>query len=81
MEQLATIEGRPDDTLPALLADVLRRVAAGAEIVVAGTRPVDLADTTRFAAIWSDPVLRDRARRIRCVDASSDSFAEYFRAE
>ena len=81
MERLATVEGRPDDSLPALLTDVLRRVAAGAEIVVAGTRPVDLADTTRFAAIWSDPVLRDRARRIRCVDASSDSFAEYFRAE
>ena len=79
MERLATVEARADDSLPALLADALRRIAAGAEIVVAGTRPVDLADTTRFAALWSDPALRDRARRIRCVDTSSDSLAEFFR--
>ena len=56
MERLATVEARADDALPALLADALPRIAAGAEIVVVSTRPVDLADTTRFAAVWSDPV-------------------------
>ena len=78
MERLATVEARADDALPALLTDVLRRVAAGAEIVVAGTRPVDPTDVTRFAVLWSDPALRERARRIRCIDTSSGGLAEFF---
>lgn len=81
MERLATVEARSDDPLPAVLADTLLRVAAAAEIVVASTRPIDLTDTARFAALWSDPALRERARRIRCVDSSSDSLAQYFQVE
>jgi uncharacterized protein (DUF58 family) len=81
MERLATVEARSDDPLPAVLADTLLRTAAGAEIVVASTRPVDLTDTARFASLWSDPALREPMRRIRCVDASSDSLAQYFRVE
>ena len=62
-------------------AHALPRIAAGTEIVLVSTRPVDLADAGRFAAIWSNPVLRDRAQRIRCVDTSSEQLAEFFQAE
>jgi hypothetical protein len=81
MEQLATIEAASADGLPALLASTLPRIAAGTEIVLISTRPTNLADTSRFAAIWSSPVLRERAQRIRCVDTSSEKLAELFQAE
>jgi uncharacterized protein (DUF58 family) len=78
MEHLGTVESRADDTLPDLLAHALRQIAVGTEIVVASTRPIDLSDTDRFAAIWSDPLLRDHIRRIRCIDTSSETLADYF---
>ena len=55
--------------------------ATGAEIVLVSTRPIDLADTERFASLWSDPLLRERLRRIRCVDASSELLSQFFQAE
>ena len=81
MEQLATTEAASGDTLPTLLANTLPRIAAGAEIVLVSTRPTNLADAGRFAAVWSNPVLRDRAQRIRCIDTSSEQLAEFFQAE
>jgi uncharacterized protein (DUF58 family) len=78
MEQLALAEAQSADVLPALLAESLRQVAVGTEVVLVTTRPVDLADTERFAELWSDPVLRERSRRILHVDASSRRLAEYF---
>ncbi len=81
MEQLATVEAGTGDTLPTLLANALPRIAAGAEIVLVSTRPVNLADAGRFAAVWSNPVLRERAQRIRCIDTSSEQLAEFFQAE
>jgi uncharacterized protein (DUF58 family) len=81
MEQLATAEARPDNALPALLSCVLPRIAADTEVVLVSTQPVDLADSERFAAVWSDPLLRDRTRRILCIDTSSERLAEYFHAE
>ena len=81
LEQLATVEARASDALPALLEHALHRITAGTEITLVSTRPTDLADTHRFAAIWSDPVLRERAGRIRCVDASSEQLAEFFQVE
>jgi uncharacterized protein (DUF58 family) len=81
MEQLATVEAASGNELPALLASALPRIAEGAEIVLVSTRPTDLADAGRFAAVWSNPVLRDRAQRIRCIDTSSEQLAEFFQAE
>jgi uncharacterized protein (DUF58 family) len=81
MEQLAALEARSDNGLPALLDAALRQLSAGAEIVLVGTRPVDLTDMERFEALWSDPVLREHLRRIRCVDASSEQLSQYFVAE
>jgi hypothetical protein len=81
MERLAVAEAQTDDALPATLTQVLRRIPAATEIVLVGTRPVDLADTSRFGDLWSDPVLRDRLRHIRQVDASSPELGQYFQAE
>ena len=81
MEQLATAEAGTGDTLPGLLANALPRIAAGAEIVLVSTRPVNLADAGRFAAVWSSPVLRERAQCIRCIDTSSEQLAEFFQTE
>ena len=81
MEQLATVAARAGDTLPTLLAHALPRIAAGTEIVLIATRPTDLADAVRFAALGSDPLLHDRLRRIRCIDTSSEQLAEFFRAD
>ena len=55
--------------------------ASGTEIVLISTRPVDLSDGKRFAAVWSNPVLHAAARHIRCIDASSDELEEFFIAE
>ena len=81
MERLAVAEAHADDTLPATVAQALRRSAAATEIVLVGTRPVDLADTSRFGVLWSDPILRERMRHVRPVDASSPQLSEYFQAE
>jgi hypothetical protein len=81
MERLAVAEARTDDTLPATLAQALRRIPTATEIVLVGTRPIDLTDASRFDALWSDPVLHERMRYIRQVDASSPDLSEYFQAE
>jgi uncharacterized protein (DUF58 family) len=81
MERLAVAEAQTDDTLPATLAQALPRIAAGTEIVLVGTRPIDLADMSRFGALWSDPMLHERMRHIRQVDASSPGLSEYFQAD
>jgi uncharacterized protein (DUF58 family) len=78
MEQLALAETQSTDTLPALLAETLRQVATGTEVVLVSTHPVDLSDTERFEELRSDHVLRDRARRLLCIDASSDRLGDYF---
>ena len=78
MERLATVEAQPRDTLPAALVHALPRIPVGAEIIVVTTRPIDLTDASRFAALRSDHILRERIRGIRCVDASSEQLATFF---
>jgi uncharacterized protein (DUF58 family) len=81
MEQLALIEARSDTSLPELLAATLRQSAAGTEVVLVSTRAVDLADAARFSEILSDPVTRERVRRILSVNTSTERLAEYFSAD
>ncbi len=81
MEQLAVVRASAADALPVLLVHALRGIAAGTEVVLVSTRAVDLADAARFAAVRSNPLLRDRARYIRCIDASSEQLAKFFHAE
>jgi len=81
MERLALAEARAEDALPTLLVHVLRRIAAETEVVLVSTRPVDPADSSRLDVLWSDPALRDRLQRVRCIDASSERLAEFFQVE
>jgi uncharacterized protein (DUF58 family) len=81
MEQLALIEARADTSLPTLLAATLQQITDGTEVVLVSTRAVDLSDATQFMEMLSDPVMRERARRILCVDTSSERLAELFSAE
>ncbi len=81
MERLAVVEAQAGDALPALLDEAVRHIPAGTDIVVASTRPVDFNDTKRFAAVWSDPLLRERMRHIHSIDTSNENLSELFRAE
>ncbi len=81
MEQLALSEAQPDTSLPALLAATLRQVTPGTEVVLLSTRAVDLTDAVQFREVLSDAVMRDRVRRILCIDTASDRLAEFFSAE
>ena len=81
MEGLALAEAHPDDRLPQLLAAALDEVEPGTEIVLLTTRPVDVLDPQRFAAVWADPARRAAARRLRCFDTSDPSLADYFQTD
>ncbi len=78
MERLATVEAQPRDTLPAALLHALPQIPVGAEIILVTTRPTDLTDAVRFAALRSDHKLSERLRGIRCVDASSQQLAAFY---
>jgi len=81
MQRLAVAEAHNSDHLAELLERLLGEIEPGSEIVLVSTQPIDLADTTRFAALWADTSRRTLLRRIRCVDTSSAELAEYFQAE
>jgi uncharacterized protein (DUF58 family) len=81
MERLATVESYAHDLLPTLLASVLQEIAVDTEIVLVSTRPNDLSDAERFAAIWADPMAHERVKHILCVDTSSEKLADVFQVE
>jgi len=81
MQRLAVAEAHQDDQLDKLLDGALQRIDQGTEIVLVGTRPIDLSDPTRFPSLWSDPNRRGMGRRIRCIDTSSEELNEYFQTE
>ncbi len=81
LEQLALVHGQAEEVLPELFAAALRRITAGTEIVIVGTRPTDLAELLHSPRLRGEPGLRDSTRRIRCIDTSSERLAELFQAE
>jgi uncharacterized protein (DUF58 family) len=81
MKTLAVVEALGGDRLAELMGHVLSEVAPGTEIVVVSTRPADLTDSKRFAAVWSNPAFHAAARRMRSIDASSKELEEFFTAE
>ena len=81
MQGLALAEACSKDGLAVLLLQAFGRVAAGTEIVLITTRAVDLADRSRFAAIWADPARRSAAARMQCIDASSEELTRFFRPD
>ncbi len=81
MKTLATLAAESEDRLPELIEHVLGDIAPGTEIVLISTRPADLSEGKRFAAVWANPALHAAARRVRCIDASSEELEEFFIAE
>jgi uncharacterized protein (DUF58 family) len=81
LERLAVVEARSQSAIAALLAHALRQVTAETEIVLVSTRPLNPADMPELTPLRPDAALRERLRRIRAIDASSDQLAEYYQAE
>jgi uncharacterized protein (DUF58 family) len=78
MEHLAEAEAHSQDRLAEWLEQTLSEIEPGTEMILVSPRPVDPA---RLPASSTDPARRAAARRLRCVDTSSDQLGEYFRAE
>jgi hypothetical protein len=81
MERLATVEAPSRDAIPELLMHSLPQISMGTEIVLIGTRPNDLADSSRFAVLTTNPVMRDSIRRIRCIDTSSPGLSAFYQPQ
>ncbi len=80
MEQLAVVEASEEDRLPELLAESLRHIAPGAELVLVSTRPVRMDDAIRFHTLTRDPNRRAALRGMRIVDTSHADLETYYRA-
>jgi len=78
MHRLAVTGASAADQLPELLDRVVKQIEPGTEVVLVSTRAVDLSNTSRFAALWSNPSGRAAARQVRCIDVSSDDLDEYY---
>jgi hypothetical protein len=72
------LESRSDDCLPALLDHAMNQVAAGTEIILVSTRPVDLNDSAQFQSLFSEPHRRQMASHIRAIDTSSKELKRFF---
>jgi len=81
MHKLAAAQSHTHDQLPQLLHQGLAQIPAGTSTLIVSTRPTDLADSRRFAEVWSDPRKRALVGRIACVDASARDFAQWFQID
>ena len=79
MDQLARVNGDSKDRLPELLNQALDDITTDMKTIVISTRPIDLSDTDRFAAIWDDPKKRNSLGQVVCIDVSGDEVSEYLR--
>jgi uncharacterized protein (DUF58 family) len=81
LEALAVAEASHEDRIPQRLDRVLAEADSGATPIVIGTRPIDLADTSRFAEAWKNPRRRAAMERAVCVSAAGHDLDGYFFAE
>lgn len=81
MEELAVAEPDCQDRLGQLLDSALGQIDPGTEVILVSTRPVDLSDPARFAALCSDPARRALLRRIRIVNTADETLAEFFQPQ
>jgi len=78
MEMLAVAEPDFEDRLPELLNRAFSEVKNGAKTVLVSTRPIELNDTERFAAVWDDPRKRSAVTKAIAIDAGSDELSRFF---
>lgn len=81
MQRLAVAGASPDDHLPQLLQEALKRIDTEVQVVLVSTRPVDVQDTQRLADLPGSPAWRSLLGRMRVIDAASSELEHYFRVE
>ena len=81
MQQLAVVEARATDGLADLLREAAGRIEPGTEIVLIGTRPVDISDTARLGSAVGELGRKAMSGKPYCIDVSGDQLAEYFQSE
>jgi hypothetical protein len=82
MDRLAVAATTTDDqALPRLAAEAFAMLRPGTDVVIVASRPVDLADTQRFAALWADPRLREWIGAALVLDASGAEVDSWFEDE
>jgi uncharacterized protein (DUF58 family) len=78
MEKLAVARACREDRLPQLLEWIAGRMDSRTEVVLVGTRGVDLDDPGRFPVPGDDRARRALVGRIRRIDTSSEELSRYF---
>jgi uncharacterized protein (DUF58 family) len=78
LEVLAEAETTSDDRMPEILDKGMNSVAADDRVFIVATTPLDLRDTTRFAAIWRDRQKRNVLSKAICIDVTGHSFGDFF---
>ena len=81
MRHLALAEAEADDRLPELLEQTLGEIEPGTDIILVGTRRVDLSDPDRFGPLRQDPTRSPLLHYIREVDTSNSELSQYFQPE
>jgi uncharacterized protein (DUF58 family) len=78
MCRLATVEAVSSDRLPQTLSQLLDRIRRNTQLLVVGTRPVDLEHDSRFASLRDNGRLTRWLSKLKTVDTSSSEVSELF---
>jgi uncharacterized protein (DUF58 family) len=81
LERLADVEPSVGDRTAALVEQALATVEPGTELVLVGTRPVELASRERFPSLAGDPRRLATLQQILAIDTSSETLRKYFVVE
>lgn len=81
MERLALVDVQSRDRVPELLQMAVSQIEPGTEIVLVGTRPIDLSQAEYAGKLPSDVARRIAGRGFRMIDSSSANLARYYQAE
>lgn len=81
MERLAVVEAQAGDRVPDLLQLAVGQIEPGTEIVLVGTRPIDLSSADYAGKLPGEVARRMAGHGIRIIDTSNENLARYFQAE
>jgi hypothetical protein len=81
MERLALIDAQSHDRTAELLQLAVGQIEPGTEIILIGTRPIDLSQAKYAGKLPADVVRRISGHGLRKIDASDAGLARFFQAE
>jgi len=81
MERLALIDAQSHDRTAELLQLAVGQIEPGTEIILIGTRPIDLSQAKYAGKLPADVVRRISGHGLRKIDASDAGLACFFQAE